>query len=97
MLSPGLTSLLVLLLNPVSCQTLNTTDVSLPPVCPALGATILGQTQAAVDSGQPFTLAVAIRDDFHSLVTSGPGSDWAGSACSSSSSSSRRRRSLGAL
>lgn len=50
--------------------------MSLPPVCPTLGASILGPKLAAVDSGQAFTLPVAIRDDFQSLVSSGPGSDW---------------------
>ncbi|WIA13549.1 hypothetical protein OEZ85_007118 [Tetradesmus obliquus] len=50
--------------------------VTLDPVCPALGATVLEAALVSVDRFQVFGLPVHSLDQFNSRVTRGPGSDW---------------------
>lgn len=56
--------------------TTTVTGVTLDPVCPALGATVLEAALVSVDRFQVFGLPVHSLDQFNSRVTRGPGSDW---------------------
>jgi hypothetical protein len=53
-----------------------TAGVTLDPVCPALGATVLEAGLVSVDRFQVFALPVHSLDQFGSQVSQGPGSDW---------------------
>lgn len=69
----------------------------LQPLCPPLGASVLGSRLVAVDSRQNFSIPVHVLDGFGSQVRSGPGSDWVVALASNTTGSSSSMQLSGAV